>query len=305
VVSDYREVLDGFGAWDRVEGAQVRAVAGVTLRWLGLADVGLEGERPISFRLTPLGLALLAGGPEPEEPQVAPLVVQPNFEVVVPPGAPPYARFQLGRIAEAEERRGPTEAEAARLTRRSVQAAQERGIDGDEIVAFLEGQGGRPLPQNVAATLREWCAQHGQLRLRQVTLLEAEDQALLERAARDPRVRMPEAEALAPRAWAVPPGDAPELAERLRRAGYGLAGGAAPADARLSERDLAVIAAAVGFYAEACDMLGVEHDASGALLGRLRRMIPERLQNRAYRAGHEALEALRERCESGSTEPMR
>jgi len=95
-----RQPINGFEHWDEVEGRQLLDVAGGTLRWLGLTDVGANGERAVSFRLNPLGAALIAGAAPPPEPPIEPLVVQPNFEVVAQVYATPYARFQLGRVAE-------------------------------------------------------------------------------------------------------------------------------------------------------------------------------------------------------------
>lgn len=283
--------LGGFVNWDAVEGAQIRAVLGCSLRWLGLADVGLSGGQPVSFRLTAYGQALLRDGPAPDEPPDEPLVVQPNFEVLAPPHASPYVHFQLGRVAEAGGGEGVA---TFRLTRRSVQAAAERGVDVAEILRFLEEQGGRPAPQNVAATLREWAGRYGQVELQRGYVLRASEPALLEQARRDGRVRMPAVEELSDTAWLVREGEARSLAERLRKAGYGLAADAA-AEGPLSEHDLAVAVAALEFYAEACELLGAPCAASAALRRRVARLLRERELNRAYQASGAALEALRKR----------
>ncbi|HWQ14751.1 MAG TPA: helicase-associated domain-containing protein [Roseiflexaceae bacterium] len=283
--------LDGFVHWDAVEGAQIRDVLGVSLRWLGLVEAGLREGALVSFRLNGYGAALLGAAPAPQQPPDEPLVVQPNFEVLAPAFASPYARFQLGRIAEARTGHAAT---VYRLTRRSIQTALERGIAHDEIVRFLETQSGRPLPQNVAASLGEWAGRHGQLVLRRGYVLQAADPALLEQVRRDRRVRMPVAEPLGDSAWLMREGDAAELAERLRKAGYGLAGDAPRDEGRLSEHDLAVVAAALEFYAGAADALGLPCEASAALRRRVARLLPERQLNRAYQTSIAALRTLRE-----------
>jgi hypothetical protein len=291
-----RQPINGFEFWDQVEGRQLLDIAGGSLRWLGLTDVGVDGEKAVSFRLNPLGAALIAGaGPPPETP-AEPLVIQPNFEVIVPAFASPYARFQLGRIAE---RTGGDRdsAEVYKLSKRSVQAALERGITFDDIVRFLHEQSGREPPQNVAASLREWAGQHGQLGMRRVVLIEADDLALLEQIRRDKRVRMPKVEPLTDTAWIVREGDAPELAERLRKAGFGLTGGDDTPQAPLREHDLTVLFAALEFYTQACAALGIEGDASVAMRQRVARLLPDRALNRAYQASHEALRKLKERLE--------
>jgi hypothetical protein len=289
-----RQPINGFEFWDQVEGRQLLDIAGGTLRWLGLTDVGVDGEKAVSFRLNPRGAALIAGAAAPAEPPAEPLVIQPNFEVVVPAYASPYARFQLGRIAGRSG--GDREsAEVYTLTKRGVQAALERGITFDEIARFLHEQSGREPPQNVVASLREWAGQHGQVGMRRVVLLEADDPALLEQIRRDKRVRMPSVEPLTDSAWVVREGDVPELAERLRKAGFGPTGDGDSPQAPLREHDLTVLFAALEFYTHACAALGIEGDASGAMRQRVARLLPDRSLNRAYQASHEALKRLKER----------
>jgi hypothetical protein len=287
-----RQPIDGFERWDEVEGQQVRVIASATLHWLGLTDVGIQGEDAISFRINQLGAALL-GGPAPADAPEEPLVVQPNFEVIAPAFATPYARFQLGRIASRTP--GGVDTETYTLTKRSTQTALERGISLDDMLRFLQEQSGREPPQNVAATLREWAGQHSQVTLRRGVLLEAEDASLLERIRRDKRVKLPQFERLSEAAWLLREADSTVLAERLRKAGYGLAGAGAEPDTPLKEHDLTVLFAALEFYVHACARLGIEGDASGALRMRVARLLAEKQLNRAYQASHEALKRLNER----------
>jgi hypothetical protein len=288
-----RQPLDGFEHWDEVEGQQLRVIAGSSLRWLGLTDLGMRGEDPVSFRVNPLGAALLGSGSRLAEPPAEPLVVQPNFEVVMPAFALPYARFQIGRIAARAP--GEDETETYTLTKKSIQAALERGITLDDMLGFLAEQGGREPPQNVAATLREWAGQHGQVSLRRGVLLEAAEAALLEQIKRDKRIKLPPVERLTDVAWLVREADSAALAERLRKAGYGLAGDGADLSAPLKEHDLTVLFTALEFYVYACAKLGIEGEVGGALRQRVARLLPEKQLNRAYQASHEVLKRLNER----------
>lgn len=292
LISYARQPLNGFEFWDEVEGEQLQLIAGGTLRWLGLTELGMQGEQAVSFRLTALGAALAGDAPPPEETPVEPLVLQPNFEVLAPAYASPYARFQLRRIAE---RVSGEDAELYKLTKRSIQTAIERGVALDDVLQFLREQSGRESPQNVAASLREWAGQHGQISLRRAVLLEADDAALLEQVRNDRRVRMPQFERLADTTWLVREGDAPDLAARLRKAGYGLAGDGEGPAAPLREHDMTVLFAALEFYAHACAALGIEGEASGAMRQRVARLLPETQLNRAFLASHEALKRLKER----------
>jgi hypothetical protein len=304
-----RQPLDGFAFWDEVEGQQIKAIAGTTLRWLGLTDLGIEDKQAVSVRITPAGAALLAGAEPPAEPPEEPLVVQPNFEVVAPAYASPYAHFQLGRIAERARTNGERQAvaegdaEIYRLTKRSIQSALERGIPIDDVLHFLGEQGGHAPPQNVVASLHEWAGQHGRVSLRRAVLLEADDPALLEQIRRDRRVRVPEVERLTNTAWLVRDGDAADLATWLRKAGYGLTGDGAAPDAPLREHDMTVLFAALEFYAHACATLGIEGDASGAMRTRVAKLLPETQLHRAYQASHQALKRFRERLDESRAAP--
>lgn len=283
--------LDGFLHWQAVEGAQLHAIIGGPLHWLGLADLGLTGGQAAHFRLTALGSALLAAAPPPAAPPAAPLVVQPNFEVVVGPHTSLFAHFQLARLAEPGGRGLAT---TYHLTRRSIQKALQRGILFDELLRFLFDQSTNELPQNVAATLREWAGQYGQVTLRHGVLLESADPLLLEQIRRDQRVRMPEHAPLSERAWLLREADAPGLAERLRKAGYGVAAEAAGLPAPLREPDLEVVYAALEFYAQSCERLGVASQASAALRKRVARLLADPQRHRALRLSREALDRLLE-----------
>jgi hypothetical protein len=252
----------------------------------------MQGEDPVSFRVNPLCAALLGSAAAPEEPAVEPLVVQPNFEVVAPAYASPYARFQLGRIAARAA--GADDTETYTLTKKSIQAALERGVTLDEMLRFLQDQSEREPPQNVVATLREWAGQHGQVALRRGVLIEAEDTALLELIRRDKRVKLPPVEQLTDRAWLMREADSAALAERLRKAGYGLSGDGGDLDTPLKESDMAVLFAALEFYTHACTQLGIESDVSSALRMRVARLLPEKQINRAYQASRAAIQRLKE-----------
>lgn len=282
--------LDGFAHWDAVEGAQIASVIAGPLHWLGLADLAPRTGDPALLRLTPMGAALLRQAPPPAEPPAAPLVVQSNFEALVPPYASLYARFQIGRIARQTAGGAMP---VFHLDRHALLAALDRGIAFDDIEQFLLEASERRVPQNVLASMREWARQHGQVSLRRVVLVESSDAVVMQQIRHDRRLRFPAAQRLSDTAYAIREGDAPALAERMRKAGYGLAAEAAATP--LGERDLTVVLAALEFYAGACAELQIEGGASAALLRRVADLLDERQLNRAYQLGRGALEALRER----------
>ena len=150
--------------------------------YLGLVELGLKDKTPYALRLTDLGRAILHPGQTPAEPvpvveERAAWVVQPNFEIVVylDRTTPEQLAF-LERHAE----RFQTQQHIAqyRLTRPAIYAALESGSKLDRLLAALEGGAGRPLPQNVAAEIREWATLREQVTLyRRARLLEYGDTA--------------------------------------------------------------------------------------------------------------------------------
>lgn len=96
--------------------------------------------------------------------------VQPNYEVVLPPGVPLGAAFVVACASELEH----FEAVARlKLTRDSVLSARSVGFDADEIVAALEQiSAPRPLPPAVRHAIEEWGASVGEARIRTAVLFD-------------------------------------------------------------------------------------------------------------------------------------
>lgn len=283
-----RRPIDGFAHWDQVEGLHLRLSIGITLRWLGLVDIGLQAQGPSSFRITALGAALFGSTSAFVAPPEEPLLIQPNFDIVIPVYASPYARFQVGRISERHQKKT-----TATLTKRSIQTALAHGIGIEDILQFLHNQSAHDVPQNIVVTLREWAAHYGQVSLRRAMLLEVQDALLFEQIRRDKRIRLPHAERLTDRAWLVRESDAPALATGLRKAGYGVSVDDLATETPLSEHDLAALFTALEFYIQASDMVGYEHHASAAMRRRMMRLLPDRQLNRAFQSSHEALQHLK------------
>lgn len=96
--------------------------------------------------------------------------VQPNYEVVLPPGVPLAAAFVVACAAELVH----FEAVARlRISRESVLAARAVGLEGEQIVAALEQIAGtRGVPAGVRHAIEEWAASVGEARVRTAVLLE-------------------------------------------------------------------------------------------------------------------------------------
>ncbi|HSH78672.1 MAG TPA: helicase-associated domain-containing protein, partial [Herpetosiphonaceae bacterium] len=298
VYDEHGQLLTGRDSWGRIEGTFIRAALWRTLHWLGLVDLGCT-EVLDTIRLTPLAAHVLQGAPAPVEPAPEPISVQGTFEVICPPGASLYARFQLGRIAD---RVSDDAAAVFRLTRPSIVRAGENGIGVEDVLRFLEEHGRAPVPQAVAAYIREWAGHVGRLRLEEAALLRADDPLRLVELRKVRGVTLPPVEELTPTTWKLPPGDVGSLVQQLDKAGFGVEGGAAargPAaktSARpISDHDLRALVTAAYAYATACAELGLPCEVSDAMLMRLSKLVPSRQFDAAYRAAQTLRASIGER----------
>jgi hypothetical protein len=149
-----------------------------TLYWLGVVERGVcEGEN--CFRITPLGEVLLRGKPETVIAQRyrefnAELVVQPNFDIVVPiqdmdplltvPLDQFGVRISMGQVAVYS------------LTKESFVQAVQNGHNASAFIEFLVGHNrGHSLPSNVMATLEDWGGAIKRVHIKTYHVIESDD----------------------------------------------------------------------------------------------------------------------------------
>ena len=175
----YNNVTDEASGWDLVEGAIITHIVAGPLNWLGLTDVGYDGDTPTAYRLTAMGAWLLGLGAEIQiTEQGGRVVVQPNFQIIA---MEPIAEQVLMTLDEFTEFEGGDRALTYRLTRESVYRGQRNGWDAARIVNYLEDATHTPLPQNVKRSLEEWQALHERITIRRgISLLHAEDATTLD-----------------------------------------------------------------------------------------------------------------------------
>ncbi len=150
------EYLMDFACWDAVEARLIVHLLSGPLFWLGVVDLGYEGEVLAAFRLAPAGHALLGKAEPPPAVEAPPptLAVWPDFTVHFEPGARLYEQFQTARFAQpVEELIGGA---TYRITRSALAAAHSQGISMQMILDFLRRLSAEPLPANVVTALRRW-----------------------------------------------------------------------------------------------------------------------------------------------------
>jgi hypothetical protein len=151
--------LRGFEHWEQVEGALLRFVLAGPLAWMGATALAMdEAGRPASFSLTAAGYAWLHGTPALPEEELAMLVVQPDFTVLVPAGVALLDRFRVARfttwLETTWEAGRPTF--AYRISQTGLRRAAQQGIDAGRVLAFLQARAAGPLPDNVVNALERW-----------------------------------------------------------------------------------------------------------------------------------------------------
>ena len=157
------------------------------LAWLGLLELGAAvlGVPPVAFRLTQAGAATLDLAGSPPELKPGPLVLRPDFTVLVPP-ARRYERFQLARIADWEH---TGDMYVYRLSPSSLERGQQQGIPLARVLEFLGSTSDAPVPRFVEAALTRWGARGGEARVERLVLLRLSTAELMDQVSSSPRTR--------------------------------------------------------------------------------------------------------------------
>lgn len=146
-------------------------------------DYGLKEYYSVNYlRLTPLGAHVLGVFEHYEEPakemEHSGIIMQPNYEVIVVSGGmrEVHALF-LDRFAEKVSE---GEVNVYKLSFKAAVRALDQGIPVQELIDYLQEFSISPLPENVLLTLQEWERASRKIRIRTVTIVEMDDQYLLE-----------------------------------------------------------------------------------------------------------------------------
>lgn len=162
------------------------------------------------------------------------ILVGGNFELKVPSDLPLAMRLKLEAFADQV---GGGHFLSFNITKQSAYRAFDAGVGVDEVVTFLAAHAGKPLPQNVEFSLRDWAAQYGLLSFRDGLLAVAHTPELADEIANLPGVGALIRGRRELHALEVAPRDYAAFREALLTAGYLPASLPARGDA-VSSRDL-------------------------------------------------------------------
>ncbi|MFT7464577.1 MAG: hypothetical protein ACI9EF_002933 [Pseudohongiellaceae bacterium] len=165
----------------------------------GLIDLGeLEGKQ-VSLRLTPLGAKALGIEVPADSPvQSAPLVVNPDFEVILFPNDETYDLITaLDRFAE---RISSDSAYRYKLTEASIEKAVAEGLESATILRTLSEHSRVEVPQNVIYSIGQWAAKVKFVQRSLVTLVRGRTKEVIDRILHHEILRVLVIERLSPTA---------------------------------------------------------------------------------------------------------
>ena len=159
--------------WIQVNAERV-AVALETPILLGLVEAAYKGKTLLAVKLTRVGTTVIAGKESPAKETQETFLVQPNFEVSCYTTEMDY--FKLYRLMIFTEPIKTDVVSIYRITDSSVFQAMEVGVRENDIVGFLERESSKPVPANVARSIRDWTSQTTFATTETVTLFETESE---------------------------------------------------------------------------------------------------------------------------------
>ncbi len=173
-------------SWLDHEGEIYTGMLFSTLNELGIVSVGYQEEgndeprNPDTFQLSTFGAAILSLMQKPATSYTPPehnhrtLIVQPNFELLLlEPDFPTLYKVLPFTVVHQID-----VASRLTLTRASVLRAVDRGVKINNILATLEENSQKELPQNVVYTLKDWVKDYKEVRISQVYLLEVDSEEI-------------------------------------------------------------------------------------------------------------------------------
>ncbi|MBD3918130.1 helicase-associated domain-containing protein [Paenibacillus sp. PR3] len=146
------------------------------------------------------------------------ILVLPDGEVIVPPGASLADRWMLEQIAEWVQ---DDTVSIYRLTAQSIMAAAERGVTDEQLITSLQrASGGEPLPDELQYAIGHWVSRTGRTAIEQVLLLRCDSKEIADAAAGRDSLAGLLVERLGDQTFVIRPKDEAVVRRELERAGW-------------------------------------------------------------------------------------
>ncbi|MBN2330015.1 MAG: helicase-associated domain-containing protein [Candidatus Omnitrophica bacterium] len=174
---------------------------------------------PDAFFLTRDGIEFLCRRRLPPQPPAPKdyCVLQPNFDLLAPPGVGYPDLWRLEHLAEFKRRDIYTE---YHLSQQSILFGMRRGWTHDETLAFIHELTGGKLSSNVKYSLDEWCRKYGQITLHRTVLVECATPELADEISHIPEISSLLERRISDRCYAASETHARDVLRLLRERGY-------------------------------------------------------------------------------------
>ncbi|WP_410511622.1 helicase-associated domain-containing protein [Paenibacillus sp. BR2-3] len=186
------QILDWMEASSLVVPAHRSGLEASSRAWLeclagfGWCQVGTDNKGSIYFRWIKLPTKAEFLRPSENGSSSAMLIVQTDFEVLVPPDVPFIVRWTLASCAELLSVEIMW---SFRLTRERLEFANERGMPPDEVIAWLHMHTIGGLPEQVRLVLEQWREGIGRTSLADILLLSCRNEEDGDAIASHPRLQ--------------------------------------------------------------------------------------------------------------------
>ncbi|MGE5589454.1 MAG: helicase-associated domain-containing protein [Bacillota bacterium] len=186
------------------------------LYWSGFLEQAAGPVGPVG-RLTPDGREACSGRVPTPGPVESSFLLQPNFELLIPPYLERSALWTLGLAADLVRL---DQVAVYRLDRSTVYRALSLGLSESGLDEYFRRRSRTGVPANVAQALRDWSAAFGRLRFEQVCLLRCDTPDLASFVMASPRTGRLVQGRFSDTDLLVHPQDIPLLLEALRQDGH-------------------------------------------------------------------------------------
>lgn len=188
------------------------------LESLGFIEMGysLDGERTARWT-TPAARTEAHQAAVEHSLKNEPIFVQPDFEIIVPPGVSYKARWELEQFAEQEQAGGISR---YRLTRECTIQALEAGYAAERILSTLRKHAKYGVPELVEYSLTQWAGQYGRAAVEDAVIFRCRDEDTAREMQQNVKLKPFLLEQIGPLVWLVEPSSAQALFGQLEACGY-------------------------------------------------------------------------------------
>jgi hypothetical protein len=111
----------------------------------------------------------------PQEAERMPVIIQPNFDVLVPLETYESIGWELDEVTDLIR---VDTMRVQRMTKGSVFRAFEQGWTGETVIEFFREESGGMLPGNVERMIQQWAAEFGAVKMYQAVVVECKEERM-------------------------------------------------------------------------------------------------------------------------------